>query len=79
MFVTYGVRERANQEEETLLEVQFQKLLRIPLQKDELKHGRRSLKKNRLLQIMPCIHFYRINHIMCGKAYAYFFIDKIEH
>jgi len=47
-------REKSGDAEENKMEFEFQKLLKLPIAKDCLKHGRKSLKKNRVLQIMPC-------------------------
>ncbi|XP_078490769.1 receptor-type tyrosine-protein phosphatase epsilon [Ciona intestinalis] len=59
----YELREGLDSSTESLLEMQFKKLLNIPIHKDNLKHGRRSLKKNRVLQIIP----YDSNRVMLPR------------
>lgn len=48
-----NLREQADGTHGTLLEEEFNSLLKVQLDKDNMKHGRQSIKKNRVLQIIP--------------------------
>lgn len=48
-----SLREPLEESDETLLEKQFSTLLKVQLNKENMKHGRQSIKKNRVLQIIP--------------------------